>query len=528
MPDTAFSATTVATGRSSHERGAICALVSSKLKPILLELWVEQGPAVLTAPQINSVDALRPLISILQTIALLLRNEGQLQLLAEGETFRGDLRKFFAPHFPFGTQSLVADSSEVQAALLEMNIQMIEIMSLLSAAARDSQSTASEEELSTAAVAYITDILQSPDSDSAAELLPALWRFVHGLPPGDSAHLFQQLVKTCIGLPAAASAKVKFAEFIRHFQNSKLGGTVARDLPGYGPVLDDFCKDIPKVLWQLRTAPEHDTLRLLLLDTLREVLRSRAHRLANAGPDAELGDASPLQQAIQAALAPMFFTQLPARGGTPARRIFGPFLALSAGAQQRLLGCVQFLGPLGERLRPSLSVAVCSPACPAPARDYALHLLGSQQTRLFAPGAERPNAPEHYLTLLLSSLVGWTAFDLASLREQTGPAVPLLAELQVQASGEGRTVRLLSPLATMQRHLAGPGRPQSDAEAGFTAYLGARVAQILTTVQAVRALRVVTPVDFLASSMGHLRSLMPPPSTTPPTVRRSPALRAPP
>ncbi|KAJ2484282.1 rRNA processing protein [Coemansia sp. RSA 2320] len=348
---------------------AQCKEALARLFPFLQATWVESA-TIFSTNQLSADQSLNLCVFVMQILQTLWRTAYAGFIPLSETDMLGFLRRCMV-YFPFG--SGFVGSSEVEEALLSLNLKVSELAARVQLGASQSESAdpstrdevakwakraakfaqlamgvrPKRQSASSDALSRVEQVTTSSSfgHESFAELLQAVWQLMHGLGQKDAEQLLAAVMHYASSCQLASPSKalcVRFLSKIIELQWSRSLARGALDLTKLqlSGMAATWALGLPKLMWQLRDR------NLAASTAAAEALRLISQRTRLL--DAKASDT------LQASLATLFCVNVPGKGA-----IFGPFRLYPPSLQRTVLEAVSYCPHRSESL--SLAIRACLP-----------------------------------------------------------------------------------------------------------------------------------------------------------------------
>ena len=213
---------------------AHCQQFLTMMMGVLLETWIESVPGVSTEfVAANAATNRSSCLLVLEIILLLWEHHEALVRLTPNrrqsdvaflQQYGKDMKKHFAPHFPFGSIVVAKIDTKTAELLRQMNVLFCRVSSLLLVPMREGADELREKSWQRACLDFTKSLLvftrnAAPlPAELFETLLPVLWRCLVTLPESDGLVLLRALVTFGDGAGAHSNIKKHYLDFIsRHY-----------------------------------------------------------------------------------------------------------------------------------------------------------------------------------------------------------------------------------------------------------------------------------------------------------------------
>ncbi|KAJ2846947.1 rRNA processing protein [Coemansia erecta] len=348
--------------------------------------WIEESTMFGTG-QIatgKSLELCAFVVQILQTLWRAAYAEG---VPLDEKDLVGFLRQCMV-HFPFGGSYV--GKSEVEEALLSLNIKICELVALvqLGAAKHKLTDVPSKAELAKWTKRTIMAVLQTlgvrattqpktvPGAqaekmmvslhfrhENFVELLPVVWQMMRGASQNDAEQLLVAIVhysETCQFAAASKALCIQFLSKVIEIQWSRTPvhlGTLDLSMEWAKDLLSRWALGLPKLLWQLRK--QNLEASTAAAEALR-LIQQRTRLLDSASASA-----------LQAGLATLFYVDVPGKG-----KVYGPFNQYPTGLQRTVLEVISYSTEVSPRLVQAVRACIAENAPTDQIRVFMDEILG--------------------------------------------------------------------------------------------------------------------------------------------------------
>ncbi|KAJ1800542.1 rRNA processing protein [Coemansia sp. RSA 2399] len=363
VKDKAVNDTAGAAGEAVDYRAAIVARSKEalgRLFPFLQATWMEESTMFGTG-QIatgKSLELCGFVVQILQTLWRAAYAEG---VPLDEKDLVGFLRQCMV-HFPFGGSYV--GKSEVEEALLSLNIKICELVALvqLGAAKHKLADVPSKAELAKWTKRTVMVVLQTlgvrATTQSKAvpgtqvekmmvsshfrheyfvELLPVVWQMMRGASQNDAEQILVAIVhysETCQFAAASKALCIQFLSKVIEMQWSRTPvhlGTLDLSMEWAKDLFSKWALGLPKLLWQLRK--QNLEASTAAAEALR-LIQQRTRLLDSTAASA-----------LQGGLATLFYVDVPGKG-----TVYGPFKQYPTRLQRTVLEVISYSTEVSPRL----------------------------------------------------------------------------------------------------------------------------------------------------------------------------------